>query len=29
MSRLKRDLLSLASCGTFVWMIWQVSFLVA
>ncbi len=29
MSRWVRDVLSLASCGGFVWMIWQASFLVA
>jgi hypothetical protein len=28
MSRWVRDMLSLASCGAFVWMIWQASFLV-
>lgn len=28
MSRWVRELLSLASCGGFVWMIWQASFLV-
>ena len=29
MPRLMRDMLSLASCGGFVWMIWQASFMVA
>lgn len=28
MSRWVKDMLSLASCGGFVWMIWQASFLV-
>ena len=28
MSRWVRNMLSLASCGGFVWMIWQASFLV-
>ena len=28
MSRWVRDMLSLASCGGFLWMIWQASFLV-
>jgi hypothetical protein len=28
MSRWVRDMLSLASCSGFVWMIWQASFLV-
>jgi hypothetical protein len=29
MARWVRDLLSLASCGGFVWMVWQAAFLVA
>jgi len=29
MSRWVRDMLSLASCGGFVWMVWQAAFLVA
>ncbi|MHC3925559.1 hypothetical protein ACMZ4W_00641 [Brevundimonas naejangsanensis] len=28
MARWVRDLLSLASCGGFVWMVWQAAFLV-
>lgn len=27
MSRLTRDMLSLASCGGFVWMVWQAALL--
>jgi hypothetical protein len=29
MARWVRDLLSLASCGGFVWMVWQAAFLMA
>ena len=29
MTRWVRELLSLASCGGFVWMVWQAAFLVA
>jgi len=29
MSRWVRDMLSLASCGGFVWMVWQAALLVA
>lgn len=28
MPRLLRDMLSLASCGGFVWMVWQAAFLI-
>jgi hypothetical protein len=28
MARWTRDMLSLASCGGFVWMVWQASFLI-